>query len=118
MFGAIKRLLLFMAWGILFAHSVIPHAHEIDAELTVCTTSHEHDADLLDALSHIFHFSTGEDHLEDYNAGSGQLHVILPEAQKSLTQVAEDKGQIVPIQQEVQKSRYRSRSLRAPPAYS
>lgn len=77
MFKALQRILLLAAWGILFAHSVVPHAHETDTELTTCATSHEHDSSLLEALSHIFHFSMGQDHLEDFSQGSSpQLALI------------------------------------------
>jgi hypothetical protein len=73
-----QHILLFFAWGILFAHSVVPHTHENSAErITIYPGEQDFDIGLLDALSHIFHFSTGEDHLEDYAKKSGVLLVVL-----------------------------------------
>lgn len=89
MFKALQRILLLAAWGILFAHSVVPHAHETATELTTCATSHEHNSSLLEALSHIFHFSTGQDHLEDFSIGSSLQLALIP-AQLELEFVAID----------------------------
>ena len=79
MIKALQQVLVYTAWGILFAHSIVPHAHELDDELKTCVTRHEHDSSLLDTLSHIFHFSTGEDHLEDFSKGTGLQLALVPD---------------------------------------
>lgn len=119
MFSAIKRISLILAWGILFAHSVVPHAHESNAELGVCASSHEHDESLLEALSHIFHFNIGEDHLEDYQAGNGQLVFCAPNGfEVSIPFASPNEVLAKPQLNLYQKDRYRHQSLRAPPSYS
>lgn len=79
MFHHLQRFFLVSAWAILFAHSIVPHAHEIKAEFQICASKHHHNNTLLEMLGHIFHFSTGVEHLEDYNAGNAATLLYLNE---------------------------------------
>jgi dihydroorotase len=119
MFKHLKPILLLSAWAILFVHSVVPHLHEAKEELTVCAASHEHDEDLLDVLSHIFHFSTGVEHLENFCLESNPTIVAIPAdvvgGQQDLVSFQDASyTHISPFSEE--HSRYQS--LRAPPVYS
>ena len=50
MYRFLQHTLLFMAWAILFAHSIVPHMHESDEKLEeVCASNHEHEGNLLEA---------------------------------------------------------------------
>ena len=111
--------LLLAAWVILFAHSVVPHMHEAKDQLQVCATEHHHDSNLLDFLGHVFHFSTGEDHLENYKADSHQLifnvvsNVEVPRPNEAIYTTF-----FSGLTLKSQKAKTRYRSLRAPPVYS
>lgn len=111
--------MLLAAWAILFAHSIVPHNHEAQQELVVCASQHQHDTDLLDFLGHIFHFSTGEDHFEDFSAESMNLVFLLPSSDFIATPFfASLSARYFSPVENIQQTWYRYRSLRAPPAYS
>jgi len=120
MFNHLSRYFLLSAWAILFAHSIVPHAHELKAELQICASSHEHDADLLDMLGHIFHFSTGVEHLEDYSTGNSGLTLYIPDSTPLLTlpYCAESKSAFFSQKNHFSEAHVHYRPLRAPPIYS
>lgn len=120
MFKHLQRFLLLSAWAILLAHSIVPHAHEVKAELQICASEHQHDSTLLEMLGHIFHFSTGVEHLEDYNGGNAAIVLHLEEV-PTLVQLP----YFAPVKQahfapkaHFSESHARYRPLRAPPVYS
>ncbi len=115
----LQRYFLLSAWAILFAHSIVPHAHEAKAELQVCASEHRHTSDLLELLGHIFHFSTGEEHLEDFSAGSAQIVLFVGEAFQlaPLVLVVQQPSFLSP-KTYFSKAHHRYRPLRAPPVYS
>lgn len=115
----IKHLFLYTAWAILFVHSVVPHQHEQQPELLVCASAHTHASDVLDFLGHIFHFSTGQDHLESFNAERIDHIGMLPTADAVVFvhQIARGKTPFY-TSQKTKASRYRHSPLRAPPVYS
>ena len=119
MLRQLKQISLLSAWVILFAHSVVPHAHEAKSELQVCASEHEHDENLLDALGHIFHFSTGLDHLENFSADSAPIVLVAPEllfvTPPVLVAVTPSFSSPTAYFSDVHQ---RYRPLRAPPVYS
>jgi hypothetical protein len=120
MFKHLQRFLLLSAWAILFAHSIVPHAHEVKAELQICASEHQHDSNLLEMLGHIFHFSTGVEHLEDYNAGSAAVAIYMQEAPIIVRApfFAPLKLAYFAPKTHFSESHARYRPLRAPPVYS
>jgi hypothetical protein len=116
MLGALKQILLLLAWGILFAHSVVPHSHEEKAERDVFTINHEHESSFFDALSHIFHFSTGEDHLEDFSKNNGfQLALFAPSFCLPIVQFVEVERIAEVVKQLQSRAPPLINGLRAPP---
>ena len=120
MFKHLQRYILLSAWAILFAHSIVPHAHEVKAELQICASQHQHDSTLLEMLGHIFHFSTGIEHLEDYNAGNTAV-ILYPDEAPTFLHLR----YFAPVKQanfapkaHFSESHARYRPLRAPPVYS
>jgi hypothetical protein len=119
MMWRMQRTFLLTAWAILFAHSVVPHMHDAQTELEVCATENQQESNLLDFLGHIFHFSTGEDHLEEYTAGTQSLKLLMPEQLHA--QFAENgccQPLVLSAAEICLKNHFRYRPLRAPPSYS
>ncbi len=115
----LQRFFLLSAWAILFAHSIVPHAHEAKAELQICASEHQHNSDLLELLGHIFHFSTGEEHLEDFAASNAQIVLFVAEAfQLSPPVIVAQKQSFFSSKTYFSKAHHRYRPLRAPPVYS
>lgn len=114
----LQRIFLLTAWGILFAHSIVPHNHEDQLELEICTTE-QHNADFLDFLGHIFQFSTGEDHLEEYNPGGQSLTFYVPDGISPLPALlVVDKPSSLSEVEVYPKKLFKDQPLRAPPVYS
>lgn len=110
--------MLFAAWGILFAHSVVPHHHTTPHQLLrveIC----QQDVGVLSFLEHVFHFSTGQDHLEEFNLDQTAL-VFLAPAQSTAVSAWPALTLKHTFYSTVKSSasRYRQGLLRAPPALS
>jgi hypothetical protein len=73
----LQRILLFLSWSILFLHSIVPHTHHDEYAENHCEASAEEPADLLDLITLLLHFDNGENHLEDFRAGTDTYDLFL-----------------------------------------
>lgn len=73
-----QKLFLFAAWTILFVHSVVPHVHHKADSSAICADEISAPAGIIEALSGIFHFNVGENHLEDFAEAAFDWQMFLP----------------------------------------
>ncbi len=119
MFRFVQHMLLYTAWVILFAHSVVPHAHQSDTDSEFCAAANNDDSNILDVLIHLFHFSTGEDHLEDYRSGVEIVHFLVSNPAISINLQPKTTDFVTEwINSPAENEQVAYSPLRAPPVYS
>lgn len=77
----IRNSFIFLAWLIMFGHSVVPHMHHNEQEGQIAHVVEQSEIGFMDYLAQLFHFSSGERHLEDFRANNGiSIAFFLPQS--------------------------------------
>lgn len=104
----------------MFGHSVVPHMHHNEHEDQTAHVVEHTEIGFMDYLAQLFHFSSGERHLEDFRANNGisvafflpqsfDLPVFIPFSEKIAYYIPEFPIQEIPIS---------TLALRGPPSVS
>jgi dihydroorotase len=67
----VRNSFIFLAWLIIFGHSAVPHMHHNDHEDHATHQIEQTEIGFLEYLAQLFHFSSGERHLEDFRTNNG-----------------------------------------------
>jgi len=67
MMNLVRKLILFLATGMLMLHTLLPHEHHEDSSGENHFVEFKDADSIIDYLRLAFHFNPGENHLEDFN---------------------------------------------------
>jgi hypothetical protein len=73
----VRNSFIFLAWLIMFGHSVVPHMHHNEYGEGVAHQLEKSELGFIDYLTQLFHFSSGERHLEDFRTNNGSFTAFL-----------------------------------------